>query len=367
MTDESICRLALGYVPQIGSFHARTLVSHFGNAADIFKAKKSQLEKIEGIGSARAKSIVDFTDFSLAEKEYGFIKKYKIEALFLTDNNYPRRLLNCCDPPTVLYYRGNADLNCSKTVAIVGTRANSDYGKQVTEKLIKELSDQSILIVSGLAFGIDAIAHKSALKYNLATVGVLAHGMDSIYPTEHASIAKEIVYAGGLLTEFCSGTKPDKHHFPTRNRIVAGMSDAIVVVETGIRGGSIITAELANGYNRDVFAFPGKTTDNKSAGCNYLIKSNKAILITDAKQLIEAMGWEENQKPKDKRQKELFVELSDDEKIIMEILKQNKSAHIDELNQKSGLSSSTVAAAILNLELKNMITSLPGKIYSLDI
>ena len=366
MPDELLSQLALPLVPNIGCVQAKTLIAHLGSASAVFKAKKSLLEKIEGIGEIRAKSISGFQDFYKAEEELLFIKKYKIELLFLTDKNYPQRLLNCYDPPTMLFYKGNADLNASKIIAIVGTRNNSDYGKQATEKLVKELATENILIISGVAFGIDAIAHKAALKNNLKTIGVLAHGLDTIYPSEHASLAKNMVNNGGLLTEFASSTKPDKHNFPIRNRIVAGMSDAIIVVETGTKGGSIITAELANGYNKDVFAFPGKNTDMKSAGCNQLIKNNKAILLTDSRQLIEAMGWEEKQKPKTRKQKELFIELSTDEKVIVDLLKEKDAIHIDELNHKSNLSSSAVAAAILNLELQNIVCSLPGKMYSFN-
>ena len=284
----------------------------------------------------------------------------------MTDKDYPQRLLNCYDSPTLLYYRGTADLNASKIIAIVGTRNNSDYGKQATEKLIKELATQNVLIVSGLAFGIDAIAHKSAIKNQLPTVGILGHGLDQIYPFEHSGLAKDMIkHRGGLLTEFRSHSKPDKHNFPIRNRIVAGMSDATIVIETGIKGGSMITAELANGYNKDVFAFPGRTNDTKSAGCNYLIKNNKAILLTDAQELIEMMGWEDKEVKGEKSQKEIFIELSKDEKLIIDILKEKESAHIDEINLKSGLNSSSVAAVILNLELQNVILSLPGKIYQL--
>ena len=219
-----------------------------------------------------------------------------------------------------------------------------------------------------MAFGVDAIAHKAALKNNLLTVGVLGHGLDQIYPPDHAGLAKDLLkHGGGLLTEFRSKTKPDKHNFPTRNRIVAGMSDATVVIESGIKGGSMVTAELANGYNRDVFALPGKVTDTKSAGCNYLIKSNKAMLLTDAQQLIEIMGWEEKkQKTNSKSQKEIFIELSKDEKIVVDILKEKETVHIDEINLRSGLSNSAIAAAILNLELQNVVNGLPGKMYRLN-
>lgn len=276
--------------------------------------------------------------------------------------------MNCYDSPTLLFYKGEADLNVSKVVAIIGTRNHTEYGKQQTEKLVKELASQNILVVSGMAFGIDAIAHKTSFKNELATVGVLGHGLDQIYPPEHSNLAKDMLkHGGGLLTEFRSKTKPDKHNFPTRNRIVAGMSDATVVIETGEKGGSMITAELANGYNKDVFALPGRVTDNKSAGCNFLIRNNKAMLLTDAEELIEVMGWEEKiQKSKVKSQKEIFIELSKDEKIVVDILKEKESVHIDELNIKSGLSNSSIAVAILNLELQGVVGSLPGKLYKLN-
>jgi DNA processing protein len=365
MDNNLIQQIALSLIPNIGAVQARILVDHFGDAAAIFKAKKSALDALEGIGEIRAGSIKRFTDFKRAEEEIAFIQKYKITPLFLTSENYPKRLLNCYDPPTILYYRGNADLNTKKIIAIIGTRSNTDYGKQVTETLVKELEAENVLVVSGLAFGIDGIAHKAALKNKLSTIGVLAHGLDTIYPTQHASLAKEIVKQGGLLTEFTSNSKPDKHNFPTRNRIVAGMSDATIVIETGIKGGSMITAELANGYNKDVFAFPGRITDSKSAGCNYLIKNNKAMLLTDAQELTEIMGWEEKKKKQVKQQKELFIQLSNDEKIIVDILKEKETVTIDELNMKSCLSSSAVAAATLNLELQSVIASMPGKMYKL--
>src|SRR6476646_2568032 len=368
MTNDLLYRLALTEVPNIGWVQAKILAQHFGEAEKIFKAKQSLLEKIEGIGLIRANSIKIFHDFSNAEEEIKFIEKFKIKPLFICDKDYPQRLLNCYDSPTLLFYKGIADLNATKIVSIIGTRTHTEYSKKMTDKLIEELSVQNILIVSGMAFGVDAMAHKAAVKNHLPTVGVLGHGLDQIYPPDHSNLAKDMVKnGGGLLTEFRSQTKPDKHNFPTRNRIVAGISDATVVIETGDKGGSMITAELANGYNKDVFAFPGKVTDSKSAGCNYLIKSNKAMLLTDAQQLIEIMGWEEKkQKPKKKSQKEIFIELSKDEKIIVDILNEKETVHIDEINLRSGLSSSAIAAAILNLELQNVVNGLPGKIYKLS-
>lgn len=365
MLTELYYRIALSLVPNIGAVHARTLIDHYGDATAVFNSRKSLLEKIEGIGSIRAKNIKDFNNFKRVSDEMAFIQKYKIEALFLTDEKYPKRFLNCYDPPTMLYYRGTANLNCSRMLAIVGTRMNTDYGKQVTEQLVKDLAALDIVIVSGLAFGIDAIAHKTALRCTIPTVGVVGHGLDTIYPSQHSALAKEMIQHGGLLTEFNSKTKPDKHNFPIRNRVVAGISDATIVVETSIKGGSMITAEMANSYNRDVFAIPGKTTDIKSAGCNYLVKANKAILLTDSKQLVEVLGWEEKKKKPLKLQRDLFITLSDEEKIITEILKEKETVAIDELHYVSKLSTSALAAAILNLEFQGVISSLPGKSYKL--
>jgi len=359
-------QIALTQIPGIGCVHAKTLAEHFDTAEAIFKARKSTLENIEGIGTIRANSIKSFTDFSGAEEEVKFISKYKIQPLFLTDKYYPRRLLNCYDSPTMLYYRGEADLNATRVVSIIGTRSNTEYGKAITEKLVKELAAEKVLILSGLAFGIDTTAHKAALKNNLPTVGVLAHGLDTLYPTENTKLARQMVAeGGGIITEFLSGTKPDKHNFPTRNRIVAGMADATVVIETDIKGGSMITAELANNYNRDVFAFPGKTTDIKSKGSNYLIRVNKAALITSAQDLLELMGWLPEPEKKKKVQRELFVELTADERKLVDLLNQNEQMQIDDLYLKSQLSTSLVASALLSLELQGIVMSLPGKVYKL--
>ena len=368
MTDELLYQLSLTLIPNIGPVQAKILLQHC-NAEEIFHAKKTFLEKIEGVGPIRAASIAAFKDFSQAEEEIKFIEKYKIKPLFVTDTAYPKRLLNCYDSPTLLFYKGDADLNAAKIVAIVGTRSHTDYAKQVTEKLVKELTEQNITVVSGLAFGVDGIAHKASVKNGLSTIGVLAHGLDQIYPAEHAGLAKDMIkHKGGLLTEFRSKSKPDKHNFPTRNRIVAGMSDATIVIETGLKGGSMITAELANSYNKDVFAIPGKVTDVKSSGCNYLIKNNRAMLLTDAAELIQVMQWEDKAKSKKEKrsQRELFIEMTADEKIVVAILREKEAVHIDEINGKSGLSSSAVAGAMLNLELQGIISSKPGKMYNLS-
>lgn len=359
-------QIALTRVPNIGTVQARTLLEHFADAASIFNAKKSALERIPGIGSIRAESIRNYTDFLYAEKEIRFLQTYNIEPLFIKDINYPKRLLNCYDPPTLLYYKGKAELNNPKTVAVIGTRNNTENGRALTEDLIKGLKDLGVLVISGLAFGIDGIAHKAAIKNRLPTVGVLAHGLDLLYPPQHRTLAKDILNeGGGLLTEFPSETPPDKHQFPNRNRVVAGMCDCVVVIESGCKGGSMVTAELANGYNRDVFAYPGRVSDSKSSGCLQLIQNNKASLLKGAEDLLNFMGWTDSKPKKAPSQREIFVQLNEQEKILVDILKETEAIHIDEVYQKSGLSAGTVASITLALEMRGVIQSLPGKLLRL--
>jgi DNA processing protein len=365
MTTELIYQLSLCQVPFIGNVHAKKLIETFGSASAVFNASLHDLENIENIGEIKAKSIKKFRDFARAEKEQAFIEKYEIRPLFLTDNDYPQRLLNCFDPPAMLFYKGTADLNASRIVAIVGTRNNTEYGKYVTEKLVKALTKVNAVVVSGLAWGIDTIAHRCSLKYGIPTIGVVGHGLDTIYPPENANLAKQMIRQGGLLSEFRSNTKPDKHNFPSRNRVVAGISDATIIVESGLKGGSNITANLAWGYNRDVFAVPGRSTDVKSEGCNRLIRENKAILLDDPGEFMVMMGWNEYEKKKGMLQKPLFTDMTDEEKKIVELLKKDEETGIDELNFKSRLSSSSIASALLNLEMQGVLKVLPGKRYRL--
>ncbi len=366
MNSRLLHQVALTLVPHIGPVQAKILLQHF-EPEKIFTSKQTLLERIEGIGSVRAEAIRNFRDFETAEKEVAFIEQKKIRPLFLGADDYPKRLIHCYDPPTLLYLKGEIDLNAEKVIGIIGTRNHSEYGRQITEKFVRELEGRGIVVISGLAYGIDAIAHRAALKHQMPTAAVLAHGLNQVYPTEHLPIARDIIRdGGGLLTEFNTLSKPDKHNFPVRNRVVAGLCDAIVVMETGMKGGSMITADLANGYNRDVFAFPGKTTDARSTGCNFLIRKNKAGLISDAAEFLEAMGWGDDQQKKPaKQQRELFIELTQEETVILEILKKTDPVHIDEISLSSGFSSSTVAATILGLEFKGIVRSKPGKMYAL--
>ena len=364
MENELVYQIALTQVTGIGSVQAKLLTEHFGSATAIFKANKHTLAAIEGFGEIKAAAIKKFYGFAAINDEIAFCEKHNISILFLTDAAYPKRLLNCYDAPTILYYKGNADLNVSRIISIIGTRVNTDYGKQITELIVKELQGQNVMVVSGMAFGIDCIAHKAALHNSLSTVGVLAHGLDMIYPAQHKTLATEMLQQGGLLTEYPRLTPPDKHNFPRRNRIVAGMADGTIVVETASRGGSMITAEIAYNYNRDLFAIPGKLTDLKSAGCLKLIQQNKAAIFTTTQNMMEVLGWTQK-KVNANKQRELFIELTADEQNLVAILQTKETVHIDELYLKSGLSSSSVAAAMLNMELQNVIICMPGKVYRL--
>lgn len=364
MENDLIYQLALTQVPHIGHIRAKALIEHFGTAAAVFKAHTAHLEAIGGIGPAGAMAIRAFRDHSRCEQEIRFMEKYSIRPLFLTDPAYPQRLLHCADAPILLFCKGRVDLNAARTLSIIGTRSNTSYGRQLTETLVNQLAALNVLIISGLAFGIDVLAHKAALKEQLPTVGVLAHGLDTVYPAQHKQTAKDIISEeGGLLTEFPSLTQPDKHNFPARNRIVAGMSDAVIVVETGIKGGSMITAELANSYSREVFAFPGRINDPKSAGCHHLIRHHQAVLLTDTQQLIEAMGWQPAARPAMVAVPPAWVS-DEPAQQLLQLFAEKETVHIDELNVHSP-GGSNLAALLLNLELQGIVQSLPGKRYRL--
>lgn len=363
MNNDLLYQIALTKVEHIGDVHAKSLMSFYKKAENIFKAKARELERLEGIGKIRAESIKKFKAFDECEKEIDFINNKGITAISIDSENYPKRLLHCYDSPFLLFFKGDADLNAQRMISVVGTRNNTDYGKTICRQLIHELSNHNITIISGLAYGIDTIAHKSALENNMPTIAVLAHGLDRIYPSSNISLAKNILQQGGLLTDFTSGTKPDKQNFPLRNRITAGLCDALVVVETDIKGGSLITAEIAHSYNKDIMAFPGKSTDNKSAGCNALIKQQKAQLIENASDLFNIMGWNEQKKHQIKKQRELFTELSTEETELLKMLEEKQEAHIDQITTHTPLNYSAIAKALLSLEINGLIQALPGNRY----
>lgn len=370
-SNQLLYRIALTLLPNVGSVLAKNLLAYCGSPEEVFKTSKARLEKIPLIGKDRAETILhpDSMHAALkdAEQELKFIDDYKIQTLFFIEENYPKRLKNCDDSPVMLYYKGNADLNVARTVAIVGTRKATAYGKELTRKLIQDLTGQNILIISGLAYGIDIAAHQSALENGLNTVGVLGHGLNIIYPEQHKPTAKKMVEQGGLLTEYISSEKMSPHNFPNRNRIIAGLSDAVVVIESGIKGGSVITAEIANTYSRDVFAYPGRTTDKLSTGCNFLIKTNKAAMIESGEDLLKAMMWNEdkNSQP-NKAPRQLSLNLSAEEQKIFELLQSKGEAEIDFLFSSCGMSSGQLAGLLLEMELNGWIVALPGKRYRVN-
>jgi len=349
----------------VGDVNGKKLVAYCGGVEAVFKENKKNLLKIPGIGQSVVSSIDDSKILLRAEEELKFIEKYKIAPLFYLDDNYPKRLTHCVDSPNLLYYKGNANLNSEKIVSIVGTRNATTYGKNVCEEIVKGLQSMNVLVVSGLAYGIDTCAHRTSLKNGLKTIAVLGHGLDTIYPQQNKALSKELLKNGGLLTEFMSKSKPDRENFPKRNRIVAGLSDAVIVVESGKKGGALITANIANSYNRDVFAVPGNLNEKLSEGCNNLIKTNRAALLQSAEDIKYIMGWENEVHISAPKQRKLFVKLSQEEEILLNILKEKKEIDIDTLRFDSGLSMSKVAAALLNMEFEGIIISLPGKIYRL--
>jgi len=363
MEQDNIFRIALTKVPHIGSVQGKLLIETFGDATAVFKTKKSLLEKVDGIGQIRADAIKRFSDFASCEKELKFIEQQNIQCLFYTEENYPHRLRHCHDAPIILFFKGNANCNASRILAVVGTRSNTFYGKDVCETIIEDLKNHDIMIVSGLAYGIDTIAHKAALKNNMPTVAVLAHGLDRIYPYQNKSLALKMLEQGGLITSFVSQTNPDKQNFPSRNRITAGMADALLVVETGEKGGSLITAEIAFSYHKEIFAVPGRVNDPKSAGCLRLIKNQKAILVESAADIIQNMAWGDQQKQQKKQQLSLFHELTEAQQQVISHFKNGDTLHIEKLIAATGFAGSALASALLSLEMLDILECLPGKKY----
>lgn len=355
-------QIGITLIPGIGDISGKKLIAYCGGPEAVFNEKRSALSKIPGIGKATINSILNHNVFNRAEDEIKFIKKHNIKPLFYTDPDYPKRLINCEDGPLMLYYKGTTSLNAKRIVAIVGTRRATNYGRNRCEEIVEQLADKNVIIVSGLAYGIDSCAHRKSVDMGVQTVGVLGHGLDRLYPAQNRKLAEHMLQNGGLLTEFISGTNPDRENFPKRNRIVAGMSDAVVVIESDRKGGALITAELGNSYNRDVFAVPGRVGDDNSRGCNFFIKTNRAALAESGDDIAYIMGWDDQPKKK-KIQKQLFVQMTDAEKVLFDMIKEAGEIGIDQLVIKSKLSTSKVAASLLNLEFEGVVQSLPGKLY----
>jgi DNA processing protein len=360
-------QIALTLLPGIGPVKAKNLLAYCGSAEAVFIEKSSALQRIPEIGTSTSEGISNMKNDALlrAEQELEFISKNNITPVFYTDKNYPQRLKECDDGPLMLYAKGQMNLNHSRVISIVGTRNATSYGKGFCENLIEDLRHLSPLIVSGLAYGIDICAHRCAMKFGLPTVGVLAHGLDVLYPNLHLTAAREMEQNGGLLSEFVSRTKMAPELFPMRNRIVAGMSDCTIVIESDIKGGSLITAHQANSYGREVFALPGRHSDKLSAGCHDLIRKNVAAILTSAQDLIQYMNWDTETTPKPK-QLTLLQNHNDEESRVLKILQDKGKLHVDLLSEYTGYTHSKLSNILLNLEFNGVVKSLPGKIFELE-
>lgn len=366
MNPDLIYQIALTKTPGIGDVNAKQLIAHCGSAKAVFETSKKSLQNIAGVGPKTISALSSKKGFLQAEEEIKFVEKENITPHSYLDKSYPKRLKSCEDGPLVLFQKGDVNLNSKRVIAIVGTRNATHYGLGFCEKFIHDLKPLNALVISGLAYGIDAAAHKESLKNNIVTAAVLAHGLDRIYPSAHYNLAKQMVDAGGgLLTEFTANTNPDRENFPKRNRIVAGICDAIIVVEAAKKGGALITAEIANGYNRDVFAVPGRVGDTFSEGCNLFIKSHKASIITGVKDLEYLLGWKKEEVLKE--QTSLFEELNPlEQKVVHHIQgSKDKQATLESICFAAQTPVSKVLSCLMGLELKGLVKSLPGKIFTL--
>ncbi len=360
-------KIALGLIPRIGDISARKLVSHFGGVEPIFHEPYRNLVKIPGIGESLARSISERSYLAKAEMEAEYVTKNKIKTFFYLDNDYPYRLRQCDDSPVVFFFNGMCDLNAPKILSVIGTRNATGRGKEICERIVADLAIRhpDLIIVSGLAYGIDIISHRAALANDLRTIGVLGHGLKTIYPSLHTATARTMIDQGGLLTDFVSDALPERNNFIKRNRIIAGLSDASLVVESGISGGALITADIAGSYNRDVFAVPGRPDDQWSAGCNNLIKRNKAALIECSDDIEYLLNWKP-EKIIPPVQKVLFSDLNDSERQICELLHIKGQMTIDTICRTLDIPVYKLSSMLLNMEFDGILKCLPGNIYRLS-
>ncbi|HPF03165.1 MAG TPA: DNA-processing protein DprA [Bacteroidales bacterium] len=357
-------KIALGLIPRVGDISARKLVAHFGNVEAVFNESYRNLTKIPGIGPGLAKYICDRSYLEAAEREAEYVSGHDIRTFFYLDSDYPYRLKQCEDSPVVFFFRGNCDLDSAKILSVVGTRSATARGREICEKIIGGLANRhpDLMIVSGLAYGIDIAAHKAALSFNLATVGVLANGLKTIYPSVHRNTADLMLKKGGLLTDFLSDALPERNNFIKRNRIIAGLSDATLVVESGVSGGALITADIAASYNRDVMAVPGRPDDQWSGGCNSLIKSNKAALVENADDVEFVLGWQPD-KINPPIQRTLFTDMDESEKMIFDLLSRENEMTIDAICRKLDLPVQKLSPTLLQMELRGLVKFFPGNLY----
>lgn len=359
-----IHQIGLTFLKGIGPKKASHLVSKLGSIEAIFCEKLNQIHQLTGIGKSVLQNMHREQALQLAEEQVDYIVKHSISTHFYLDTNYPRRLKQCEDAPLLLYSKGTFDPNPARVISVVGTRTATEYGKGLCEELIFKIKDSNIQVVSGMAYGIDIFAHQLCVKNTIQTLGVLGHGLDRLYPSVHKRTAEQMFFNGGLITEFIPGTRPDRENFPMRNRIVAGMADATIVIESKKSGGSLITADLANDYNRDVFAFPGNIGQQFSEGCNGLIQKNKAHMVLNGSDFLKQMNWD-NEQTKKAVQRSCFIELTTNEQLVCKILENSSGEHVDVLSIKTNQSVSSLNVQLFHLEMKGVVKSLPGKKYVL--
>ncbi|NAS31681.1 DNA-protecting protein DprA [Flavobacteriaceae bacterium R38] len=364
MTEKDVLSiLKLQSIPFIGDVIAKKLIHHCGSASAVFEERSSALLKIGGIGSVTIKYLNDKKYAGLAEKELKFIQERNINYSYFKDEDYPDQLKHCFDSPILIFKRGDIHLKNKKIISIVGTRQMSSYGALFCEKFIEEIAPLNPVIVSGFAYGIDITAQKAAIKNNLQTIGCLAHGLNQIYPRSHKKYCSEVESNGGFITDFWSTSHPERENFLRRNRIIAGLSEATIVIESAGKGGSLVTADIAHSYHKEVFAVPGRTTDNYSLGCNNLIKSQKAHMLTSAADLVYMLGWNIEETKQNIIQKQLFVELDENEEAIYNFLKMNGKELLDIIALQCQLPVHKAATVLLGMELKGVIRPLPGKLF----
>lgn len=363
--QEKLSQVALTLTPGVGDVLIRHLIAYCGSARAVFTTPLGKLQKIKGIGDGLSKVIVQKEAFSQAEELLRQAEKANIRVLFYTETEYPERLKRLYDAPVLLYFKGQGSLDALRTVSLVGTRQATDYGKRISEEIVEALAAYQPLVVSGLAYGIDIAAHRAALKHQLPTVGVMANGLDMVYPSAHQKTAQQMLENGGLLSESPLGTGPDAPRFVARNRIIAGLSDVVIVVESAAKGGGLITAEYANNYHREVMAVPGDLHSKYSEGCNLLIKRNKALIYTHAQDLVEALNWDLSQDTKVTPPPPDYSNFTDEESQVLALLRQRGEMHVDELSWQTQVPMNKLASLLLNLEFQGMVKTLPGKRYTL--
>ena len=362
--NELLHLLALQKIDGVGDIMAKKLLQHCGSAEAIFSSKSTQLASIDGVGKILLQNLKNKTVLQQAETELRFIQKNDIDVTYFKDENYPDRLKHCVDGPTLLFTSGNINLKKQHIISIVGTRQITPYGIDFCKNLIAQLAPLNPIIVSGFAYGVDIVAHQAAMENNLQTIGILAHGLNQIYPKTHKKYMSKMEQNGGFMTEFWSDSNPEKENFVKRNRIVAGISEATIVIESADKGGSLITANLANDYNRDVFAVPGRITDKYSQGCNNLIKTQRAHLLSGAADILYILNWDMDKKEKT-IQKQLFIDLEPVEQKVFDFLQKNGKEQMDIIALTCELPIFKLSSILLNMELKGVVRPLPGKLFEI--